>query len=76
MKIFVDYCDCCMLASSSQNILTMGFSDVSGTAFMHVSIHSAFFVGLLIFARPSDEACFDAGVNSIKSPVASCNLPK
>ena len=42
MKIFVDYCDCCMLASSSQNILTMGFSDVSGTAFMRVSIHFIF----------------------------------
>ena len=49
MKIFVDYCDCCMLASSSQNILTMGFSDVSGTAFMHVSIHFIFFVFSFLF---------------------------
>jgi hypothetical protein len=27
--------------------------------------------GLLIFARPSNKARFDAGVNPIKSPVAS-----
>jgi hypothetical protein len=66
MKIFVDYCDCCMLASSSQNILTMGFSDVSGTAFMHVSIHFIFlfflffcFVGLLIFAQRSEMNIFE-----------------
>jgi hypothetical protein len=49
MKIFVDYCDCCMLASSSQNILTMGFSDVSGTAFMRVSIHFIFLFFLFLF---------------------------
>ena len=49
MKIFVDYCDCCMLASSSQNILTMGFSDVSGTAFMRVSIYFIFFVFYFLF---------------------------
>ena len=66
MKIFVDYCDCCMLASSSQNILTMGFSDVSGTAFMRVSIHFIFlfffffcFVGLLIFAQRSEMNIFE-----------------
>jgi len=44
----------------------MGFSDVSGTAFMRVSIHFIFlfffffcFVGLLIFAQRSEMNIFE-----------------